>query len=214
MSLLDGADPLDLARLTVRILLAGGTLVALVVWLALGEPRMLELATALWAIYGVMRAIVNGFLSPVAALPEMLSGDIRTDDAFPDPERAALTGSPEFRAADARYRTVAVPTAEVEARIGQLVGSAGTPGGAAQAVRALEALRTDGRLAARDDLRVGLVLVRLHEEQLHDAASALKEFRRLVYRHPDPFAAQEIRRALADIAPRFLPADLAENQAP
>lgn len=214
MSLLDGADPLDLVRLTVRVLLAGGTVVALVVWLALGEPRMLELATLLWAIYGVMRAFVSGFLSPVAALPELMSGDIRTDDAFPDAERTALTRSPEFRAADARYRTAAIPTAEVETRIGQAVGSAGTPGGAAQAVGALEALRTEGRLAARDDLRVGLALVRLHEEQLHDDAAALKEFRRLVYRHPDPFAAQEIRRALADIAPRFLPADLAENQAP
>lgn len=214
MSLLDGADPLDLVRVTFRVLLGGGTVVALVVWLTLGEPRMLELATALWAIYGVMRAIVSGFLSPVAALPAMLSGDIRTDEAFPDPERAALISSPEFRAADARYRTAAVPTADVDARIGQAVGNAGTPGGAAQAVRALEALRTDGRLAARDDLRVGLALVRLHEEQLDDPAAALKEFRRLVYRHPDPFAAQEIRRALADIAPRFLPADLAENQAP
>ncbi|MGH7733044.1 MAG: hypothetical protein ACREOE_04905, partial [Gemmatimonadales bacterium] len=80
-------------------------------------------------------------------------------------------------------------------------------------VRALQTLRTKERLSASDDVQVGLALVRLHEEQLGDAAAALQEFRRLVYRHPTPPAADQIRRALADIAPRFLPADMAENQA-
>lgn len=214
MSLLDGDDPLDIVRAISRILLAGGTVVALVVWLMLGEPRMLELATALWAIYGVMRAIVNGFLSPIADLPALIQGDVRTGEASGDPEFRSLTSSPAFRAADARYQAPAMSTVDVAARIRDAVQEGQTPDGAARAVRTLEALRTTERLSASDDVQVGLALVRLHEEHLGDAAAALQEFRRLVYRHPAPPAAGEIRRALADITPRFLPADMAENQAP
>ncbi|MGB7211028.1 MAG: hypothetical protein WBC97_00200 [Gemmatimonadales bacterium] len=213
MSLLDGDDPLDIVRATFGTLLAGATVVALLVWLMLGEPRMLELATALWAIYGVMRAFVNGFLSSLADLPALISGDVRTDDASPDEALTSLTSSPEFRAADARYRAAAMPTADVTTRIQGAIQEGQTPEGAAGAVRALEALRTTDRLSARDDVQVGLALVRLHEEQLGDAAAALREFRRLIYRHPATPESEEIRRALADITPRFLPADMAENQA-
>ncbi|MGH7531945.1 MAG: hypothetical protein ACREL4_01530 [Gemmatimonadales bacterium] len=212
MPLLDGDDPLDIVRATLRILLAGGTVVALVVWLALGEPRMLELATALWAMYGIMQAVVNGFLSPMTDLPAVISGDVRTGEASRDPELAALTSSPEFRAADAHYRTPAVPSALVADGIRHAVHDGQTSEGAARAVRALETLRTRERLSASDDVQVGLALVRLHEEQLGDAAAALREFRRLIYRHPAPPATDEIRHALADIVPRFLPADMAENQ--
>ena len=214
MSLLDGDDPLDIVRATFRILLAGGTVVALVVWLTVGEPKMLELATALWAMYGILQAIVNGFFAPIADLPAVIGGDVRTGETSRDAELASLTSSPEFKKAEARYRAPAVPTAQVADGIRQAIGSGQSPAGAARAVRALEMLRTTERLSASDDVQVGLTLVRLHEEGLDDPAAALREFRRLIYRHPDPPAADEIRRALADISPRFLPADMAENQAP
>ncbi|HEU5357509.1 MAG TPA: hypothetical protein VFU45_00210 [Gemmatimonadales bacterium] len=214
MSLLDGSDPLDVLRAVLRILLVGATLVSLIVWLALGEPRMLQLATATWAIYGVMRAFVNGFLAPVAELPAAIGDDLRHDAPGSGSQVGALTATEQFRAAEARYRAPALPSADVDAAIQQAEAGAGPPGGAAAAVGALEALRAAHRLNADDDVRVGLLLVRLHEEALHDPAAALREFRRLVFRHPDPPQVTRIRGALADISSRFLPAEPAENQAP
>lgn len=214
MSLLDGSDPFDVLRVWLRILLVGATLVSLIVWLALGEPRMLQLATASWAIYGVMRAFVNGFLAPVTELPAVIGDDLRQDAPGSAGEVGSLTATEQFRAAEARYRAPALPSAEVDAAVKQAEASAATPEGAAAAVSSLEALRAGRRLTAEDDVRVGLLLVRLHEEDLHDPAAALREFRRLVFRHPDPPQVTRIRGALADIAPRFLPAGPAENQAP
>ena len=214
MSLLDGSDPFDVLRAVLRILLVGATLVSLIVWLALGEPRMFQLATATWAIYGVMRAFVNGFLAPVTELPAAIGGDLRHDAPGAGGEVGTLTTTEQFRAAEARYRAPALPSAQVDAAIKDAEAGVASPGGAAAAVGSLEALRTANRLSAEDDVRVGLLLVRLHEEGLHDPAAALREFRRLVFRHPDPPQVTRIRGALADIAPRFLPAGPAETQAP
>lgn len=209
--MLDGSDPLDIVRLFAGIVLVGGTVISVVVWLLLGEPRMFELATALWAIYGVVKAVVNGFLAPVTNLPGLINDDTRSDRLMDDSEVRALTDSAKGRAAAARYLKPAMPSADFEARMQEAESQGGTGAGATSAVQALEALRAANRLTGAEDVRVGLALIRLHEERLNDAAGALKEFRRLIALHDDPGVLAQIRASLADISSKFLPAP-AENR--
>lgn len=195
MALLDGDDPLDLLRLIAGLLLAGSTLVAAGVWLLAGDPRMLALTAALWAIYGLARAVINGFLSPLADLPAWLSGARGTGPVSSD-DLGALTADPEFRATADRYRTAAATPAEVDAAVA--AAEAEPP---AAAIGRLEGFRKAHRLTPAGDVRVGLALVRLHDDELHDPAAALREVRRLLTLHSDPELVGRIRTALARWAP-------------
>jgi hypothetical protein len=60
----------------------------------------------------------------------------------------------------------------------------------------LDSLRATS-LSSRDDFRVGLALVDLHENQLRDPGRAMAELRRLIDRHPE--AARRLRAALRDL---------------
>ena len=209
MGVLDPEDPLDLLRLLIGILLVTATVTALALWLAGVTPKFLLLAGALWSVYGILQAGVNGILTPLSDLPAWLSGS--KGGGYGEIESLAAEG--KFREAADRYRTRALADGDVGAHLRHAELLAGELHDAAGAVAELERCRGGARLSADDDLRVGLALVRLQEERCHDPAAALRELRRLLDRHSEPRQVQRIRAALAAYHSPLLPAGPAENQA-
>ncbi|MFI5234219.1 MAG: hypothetical protein ACHQXA_00780 [Gemmatimonadales bacterium] len=196
-------------RLLIGFLLISATTAALVLWLAGVTPKLLLLAGALWSVYGILQAGVNGILAPLAELPAWLSG--AKGGGYGEIESLEAEG--KFREAADRYRTRALTTGDVGAHLRHAELLAGELHDAAGAVAELEQCRTGARLSADDDLRVGLALVRLHDEGRHDSTAALRELRRLLDRHSEPRQLQRIRAALAAYHSPLLPAAVAENQA-
>ena len=58
-------DPLVLARLGAAFLLAFGTVVAVIFWLAADDTRFLRLVAGLWGVYGFTIGVVDGLLTPL-----------------------------------------------------------------------------------------------------------------------------------------------------
>jgi hypothetical protein len=68
-------DPLVLVRIGAGFLLAFGTIVAVIFWIAADDTRFLKLAAGLWGVYGFTIGVVNGMLTPlVDGAARMLQG--------------------------------------------------------------------------------------------------------------------------------------------
>ncbi|MGH7525884.1 MAG: hypothetical protein ACREMX_04205 [Gemmatimonadales bacterium] len=204
-----GEEPLRLIRLAAGVLLLLGTILALVLGLSGAEPRALQLVGIFWALYGFIAALVSGVLEPaIDGLFRVLTnvGLRRAGGGFSAIETLVARG--DLAAAAEAYRERAQdPTDRVEATVRRAALLGGPLGQPETALVELENLR-DGPLAARDDLRVGLALVSLHEGGLDDPGRAMGEVRRLIDLHPENRSVRRLRRALADLkADRFRGAD-------
>jgi hypothetical protein len=192
-------EPLGLVRLVVGVMALIGTLIAVLLGVTT-EPRALELVAALWAVYGLVVAVTSGVLEPVIeGLFNVLSsvGLMRAGGGYSSIETLVARGH-LVAAAEAYAERAQNPRERVDAtlrRASLLAGSLASPETAALELDNLRSMP----LSSRDDFRVGLALVELYEQHLHDSGRAMTELRRLIDRHPSARDARRLRTALAQL---------------
>jgi hypothetical protein len=198
-------DPLDLLRYAAGFLLGLGTVVALVLWLAGITPDALLLVGALWSIYGLIHAVLDGFLEP---LIDGLAGALQSvglgpyQQGYSHVETMVARGEADAAAAEyARLAGGGDAQAQVR-RAALLAGPLAVPG---KARIELEEFRETHHLGPADDIRVGLALARLYEDA-NDPGPAMREIRRLLDLYPNARGLRHFRRTLAALkAERFGP---------
>lgn len=186
----------------------GATLVSLALALTGIAPRAWILASALWALYGLIMGLINGVLDPFLEFVGRLLSDVglrRVGDGLSDVE--ALVAQGEYAFAATRYQERAkdpgIATEATVRRAALLTGPLRQP---AQAVAELEALREapGQRLSAGDDMMIGLAIADIAEHRLSDPARAMFELRRLLDRYPHSHHTRRLRGMLASLrAERF-----------
>ncbi len=191
------SDPFDLIRYFARFLLLLGTPLAVGLWLSGIAPRALLFVSALWSIYGLVHAVLDGLLDPLIDF---------ASEAVQNIGLAPLGGSysliegrvarNELDTAAAAYRQLAEqgdPEAMVR-RAALLAGPLRVP---TQARIELEEFRERQRLGTAADIRIGLALAGVYEHGLDDPGHAMREIRRLLDRYPHQRGLRHIRRTLA-----------------
>jgi hypothetical protein len=160
-----------------------------------------------WAIYGFIVGLTSGVLEPVIegvarALSDL--GLIRGGGGFSSIETLVVRG--DFATAAEAYRERAQqPSQRVEATVRRADLLGGPLRQPETALVELESLRRN-KLSPAEDLRVGVALVDLYERRLADPGRAMAELRRLIDRYPGT-ASVRLRRALADLKDRHVPAE-------
>jgi hypothetical protein len=196
-------EPLGLVRLVVGTFALLGTAIAIIVG-AIGDPRMLELVGALWAVYGLVVAFTSGVLEPVVdGLFNVLSniGLMRAGGGYSAIETLVERGN-VAAAAEAYAERARNPHERVDATLRRAKLLAESLSSAETAALELDNLRSVALLSSRDDFRVGLALVELYELHLADPGRAMAELRRLIDRHPSAGDARRLRGALAELKAR------------
>jgi hypothetical protein len=199
-------EPFSLVRLAVGAVALLGTVLAVVLAIATGDARMLELVGALWAVYGLTIGFLSGVLEPVIdGFFQLLAnaGLRRVGTGYSGIETLEVRGHPEA-AAEAYAERARNPAERVEATLRRAVLLAGPLAEPESAAVELDSLRTH-ELAPRDDLRVGLALVDLYENRLANPGRAMAELRRLIDRHPTAQGARRLRTALREIKSQRYP---------
>ena len=185
-------------RVMVGIIALLGTVLAVVLAIVTRDLRMLELVGALWAIYGLAVGFLSGVLGPaIDGFFQLLAnaGLMRVGGGYSSIETLAVRG--HYQAAADEYAERARNHPErVEATLRRAALLAGPLGQPETAAVELDSLRA-APLSSRDDFRVGLALVDLHEHQLGDPGRAMVELRRLIDRYPS--AARRLRDALREL---------------
>jgi hypothetical protein len=190
-------EPLGLARLAVGAIALLGTLVALVLGLSGAEPRALQLVGALWAVYGLAVGLTSGVLEPVIdGLHTMFAnvGLVRAGGGYSAIETLVARGH-VAAAAEAYAERARNPKERVEATLRRAKLLAESLAHAETAALELDNLRAT-ELSSRDDFRVGLALVELYENHLHDSGRAMGELRRLIDLHSSARDVRRLRTAL------------------
>lgn len=196
-------EPLDLVRLIVGAFALMGTAIAILLGVT-GDTRALQLVGALWAVYGLVVGFTSGVLEPVIeGLFNVLSdtGLIRAGSGYSGIETLVQRG--HFSAAAEAYAERARnPRERVDATLRRARLLTESLASAETAALELDNLRTVAPLSSRDDFRVGLALVELHEHHLGDPGRAMAELRRLIDHHPSAGDARRLRIALAELKAR------------
>jgi hypothetical protein len=193
-------EPFGLVRLTVGAIVLLGTLLAIILALVTRDLRMLELVGALWAIYGLMVGLLSGVLEPVIDGFAQLMGSIglvRVGEGYSSIETLAVRGHYQA-AADEYGERARNPAERVEATLRRAELLAGPLAEPETAAVELDSLRAHP-LTSRDDFRIGLALVDLHEHHLNDPSRAMAELRRLIDRYPSARDVRRLRSALGEL---------------
>ena len=199
-------DPFDLIRHAARLLLILGTLVALALWATGITTDALLVVGALWSLYGLTQAVLDDLLDPFLSFAERAVHSVglgRHRVGYSHIE--ALVARDQFTAAAAEYAARAAEgDAEAQVRRAQLLAG---PLGVAQKARIeLEEFREQRTLSRRDDIRIGLALIRVYEHHLDDPGHAMREIRRLLDRYPTARAVRHLDKTLAALKrDRFSP---------
>ena len=199
-------EPLSLVRIAVGAIALLCTLLALILAIVTGDPRMLQLVGALWAIYGLVVAFLSGVLEPVIdGFFHLLanSGLMRVGAGFSGIETLAVRGHHQA-AAEAYAERARNPAERVEATLRRAQLLAHELGQPEAAAAELDSLRSHD-LSRRDDFRVGLALVDLFERCLDDPGRAMSELRRLIDRYPTAHGARTLRTALGKLKAQRYP---------
>ena len=173
------ADPLRYLRGALVFFLGGGTLVALVLALTGVAPRALLLAGLLWALFGLLTAVIDFVMDPLAELIGRLFANV-SSSGLP----------PGDRIGNALHRAQ------------ELAGPLNQPALAVKEL--LAARRSAGKLAPATDLKVGLALAELYEHHLDDPGRALAELSGLLLRHPELRETVQLREVIARIRAQHL----------
>lgn len=198
------SDPFDLIRYAAGFLLGAGTIVAFVLWLTGITPRALLLVGALWSVYGLIHAVLDGVLDPIIDLTTEILHNIGLTPhrrSYSYIETMLVRG--ETDAAAAEYGALAARgDAQAQARRAALL--AGPLKLPEQARVELEEFRERRALKAAEDIRIGLALAEVYEQGLGDPGRAMREIRRLLDLHPNVRGLRHFRRTLAALkADRF-----------
>ena len=172
-------------RLMAGGLLLAATAVALLLALAGLGWKGVELAGALWAVYGL---VVGGIalLDPgleAAARALQSAGLMRAGGGYSGIETMVVQGR-HAEAIDACLERARDPRERVRATLKRAEILAGPLADPHAAVGALLDLRTAADLRAADDVRIGVALADLYERRLGDAGGAMRELRRLIDLYP------------------------------
>jgi hypothetical protein len=193
-------EPFSFVRLVIGLIALLGTVVAVALAVAARDPRFLELVGALWAVYGFTVGFLSGVLDPVLdGFAQLLAnvGLVRVGQGYSAEETLAVRG--HYQAAAEAYAERARNAGErVEATLRRAALLAGPLGQPENAAVELDSLRAH-QLSGRDDFRVGLALVDLHEHHLNDPGRAMAELRRLIDRYPTARGARRLRDALGTL---------------
>jgi hypothetical protein len=193
-------EPFSLVRVAVGAIALVSTILAIVLAIVTGDPRMLELVAALWAVYGLTVGFMSGVLEPVIdGVFHLLTnvGLMRVGGGYSAIETLEVRG--HHQAAAAAYAERARnPADRVEATLRRSALLAGPLHDPRTAAVELDALRAH-HLTGRDDFRVGLALVDLYEHRLDDPGRAMSELRRLIDRYPTARGARRLRAALGEL---------------
>jgi hypothetical protein len=193
-------EPLSLVRLAIGAIVLLGTVLAITLAIVTRDLRMLELVGALWAIYGLTVGFLSGVLEPVIdGFGQLMSniGLARVGDGYSSIETLVARGH-YSAAADEYGERSRNPAERVEATLRRAELLAGPLAEPETAAVELDSLRAHP-LSSRDDFRVGLALVDLHEHQLHDPSRAMTELRRLIDRYPRGRDVRRLRAALGEL---------------
>lgn len=189
-----------MVQLAVGAIVLLGTILAITLAIVTHDLRMLELVGALWAVYGLMVGFLSGVLEPVIdGFAQLISniGLTRVGGGYSSIETLAARGHHSAAAEEygARARN---PAERVEATLRRAELLAGPLAEPETAAVELDSLRAHP-LSSRDDFRVGLALVDLHEHHLHDPSRAMTELRRLIDRYPTARDVRRLRAALGEL---------------
>lgn len=191
------SDPFDLIRLMAGLLLGIGTIVALGLWLAGVNTEALLVMTALWSIYGLIHAVLDGVLEPlIATAAEVLQnvGLKAAGGGYSVIE--ALVARGEYNAAVADY-DLRARKGDAEAQVRRALLLAGPLENGEQARTELEQFRSGRRLTPAEDIRVGLALAEIQERRLGAPGEAMRELRRLLDLYPTARGVRQIHRTLS-----------------
>jgi len=199
-------DPFNLIRFAAAVLLGLGTVAAVVLWMAGVTHDALLLVGALWSVYGLIHATLDGILDPVFDLAtDMLQNIGLTPYRRGYSHIETMLAKGELAAAAAEYARLAEAgdAQAVVRRATLLTGPLALP---EKARMELEEFRESRTLRPADDIRVGLALARVFEEALDDPGRAMREIRRLLDLYPNVRGLRHIRRTLNALkAERFGP---------
>lgn len=200
-------DPFDLIRHSARFLLGFGTLVAVALWATGVTPNALLLVGALWSLYGLTHAVLDGVLDPLIDFGTTVVHNLgigRHRPGYSHIETMVARG--DLDAAAASYDHLArAGDAEAVVRRAELLGG---PLKVAEKARIeLEEFRETHPLGRRDDIRLGLALATLYEQRLDDPGRAMREIRRLLDLYPNARGLRHLERTLTALKrDRFGPA--------
>lgn len=190
-------DPFDLIRSVAKVLLALGTAVAVFLWATGITTDALVIIGALWSLYGFTHAVLDGLLDPLldfGARAVQSVGFGAHQQSYSHIETMVARG--DIDAAAQSYAHLASQgDAGAAVRRAELLG--GRPGGAEKARIELEEFREARHPAGKDDIRIGLALARLFEQQLDDPGRAMREIRRLLDLYPRARGLRHLERTLA-----------------
>lgn len=200
------SDPFDLIRYSTGCLLGLGTLIALGLWITGITPNALLLIGALWSVYGLTHAVLDGVLDPIVDFATDMFHNIGLTPyrhSFSQIETMIARGEVDAALAEYAWRADAGDAQALIRRAALLAGPQHLP---EKARIELEEFRERYRLGPADDIRVGLALARLYEDALDEPGRAMREIRRLLDLHPNARGLRHFRRTLEVLkAERFGP---------
>lgn len=197
-------DPFDLIRYAAGFLLGLGTVIAVGLWVTGITPNALLLVGALWSVYGLIHATLDGILDPVIDFAATALQNIGLAPHRPSYSHVeTMLARGEVNAAVAEYGRL-MERGDAQAAVRRATLLAGTLQLPMKARVELEEFREQRRLRPADDIHVGLALARLHEEALDEPGQAMREIRRLLDLYPNARGLRHFRRTLAALkAERF-----------
>ena len=191
-------------RYAAGFLLGLGTIIALGLWLTGITPDALLLVGALWSIYGLIHAVLDGILDPVIDLATAMLQNVGLSpfqSGYSPIETMVARGNIDAAAAEYARLAERGDAQALVRRTALLKGPLGIP---EKARIELEEFRETHSLKPADDIRVGLALAGVYEDSLADPGRAMREIRRLLDRYPDARGLRHFRRTLAALkAERF-----------
>ncbi len=193
-------NPLAMLRLVAGGLLLAATIVALLLALAGLGWKGVELAGALWAVYGLVLggiALLDPGLEGAARALQSV-GLMRAGGGFSEIETMVVQGR-HAEAIEACLERARDPRKRLEATLRRAEILAGPLADPHAAVQALLDLRTTADLRAAEDLRIGMALADLHERRLGDPGAAMRELRRLIDLYPQARSRGRLLARLAEL---------------
>jgi hypothetical protein len=203
-SLGSSSDPFDFIRYAAGFLLALGTIVAVVLWLTGITPDALLLVGALWSLYGLMHAVLDGVLDPAIDLVTAMLQNVGLSpfrQGYSQIETMVVRGNIDAAAAEYAQLAAQGDAQALVRRTALLAGPLKMP---EKARIELEEFREGRSLNPADDIRVGLALAGVYEDSLAEPGRAMREIRRLLDLYPNSRGLRHFRRTLAALkAERF-----------
>ena len=206
----------------IRVVLGGIFGLAAVVALFLSwtgiAPQAWLLAGAAWALYSFAGGILELVAEPATDFLANGAGSIglvragKGGRGFSEIEALEAQGHLEA-AADAYLLRAEAPADRFSAllrRAALLAGPLGSPEAAVKELYTLRSSFTD--LQAPEDIMIGMMLVEIHDQQLHQPGRAMVELRRLIDRYPGRRQTEGFRSLLAGLRRRHFHANpVSEN---